>query len=329
LVESEYLEMKWSDLEALGWMIKKFDDRTRRYTYQAPACNGFRQTIKSRSELKPGDKKYADILYPKVTRPAPGQMRGGEGPSRQVDGGDGGHEQEEVQEEMEQEQGGEGGGRYQETADPAADPLDIEDVATVVPGMKNHKGDLDIVAAKLKDFVVNKSDVTDFNIKKATEDLETALKKYDHPFSRTIVDHNHNFFEDVINFAMKHSADLLYVVMRLTTTQQAVYGHKTVIRAATLYTQVVTSINPTAYCALNKMLAVVLQGCGLRGPGLELLSTLGITEGSRFVITYALYFFADHNNVNCQVATALQVRAGHPGRAGCHVHGEDEAQPHL
>ena len=213
MVESEDLEMKWSDLEALGWMIKKFDDRTRRYTYQAPACNGFRQAIKSRSELKPGDKKYADILYPKVTRPAPGQMRGGEGPSRQVDGGDGGHEQEEVQEEMEQEQGGEGGGRYQETANPAADPLDIEDVATVVPGMKNHKGDLDIVAAKLKDFVVNKSDVTDFNIKKATEDLEIALKNYDHPFSRTIVDYNHNFFKDVVNFAMRHNADLLYVLV--------------------------------------------------------------------------------------------------------------------
>jgi hypothetical protein len=73
--------MKWFDLEALGWMIKKFDDRTRRYTYQAPARNGFRQTIDRRSDLKPGDKKYADILYPKVTRPAPaGQLMGRGGP---------------------------------------------------------------------------------------------------------------------------------------------------------------------------------------------------------------------------------------------------------
>ena len=172
--------MKWCDLAALGWMIKKFDDRTRRYTYQAPARNGFRQTIDRRSDLKPGDKKYADILYPKVTRPAPdGQLRGGEGRSRQADGGDGGHGQEQVQEAMEQEQEGEG-----ETADPAADLMDIEDVATVVPGMKNHKADLDILAAKLKYFVVNNNDVTDFNIKKATEDLEIALKEYDHPFSR-------------------------------------------------------------------------------------------------------------------------------------------------
>ena len=48
-----------------------------------------------------------------------------EGPSRQVDVGDSGYEQEQVQEEMEQEQGGEGGGRCQEET---ADPLDIEDV---------------------------------------------------------------------------------------------------------------------------------------------------------------------------------------------------------
>jgi hypothetical protein len=38
------------------------------------------------------------------------------------------------------------------------------------------------------------------------------------------------------------------------------------------------------------MLAVVLQGCGLRGPGLELLSTLGISEGSRFVVTIIVFF---------------------------------------
>ena len=155
----------------------------------------------------------------------------------------------------------------------------------MVPGIKDHKSDLVKMGAKLKQFMMDHTGVKDFNIDKSVEELQVALDTLQHPFSRIIVDHNRNFFEDVLEFAMVNTADLLYVIMRLTSTNQSLFDHKAVIQAATIYTQVATSINPSVHSALNEWLATTLQACGLTGPGLEILSTLGLTVGSRFVIS--------------------------------------------
>jgi hypothetical protein len=165
--------------------------------------------------------------------------------------------------------------------------FDVMEIATVVPGIKEHKSDLVKTGVKLKQFMVDHTGVKDFNIDKSVEELQVALSTRQHPFGRIIVNHSRNFFEDVLEFAMDNTADLLYVIMRLTTTNQSLYDHKAVIQAATIYTQVATSINPLVHCALNEWLATTLQACGLTGLGLEILSTLGLTVGSRF------FYFCD------------------------------------
>ena len=73
--------LKWSDLEALGWTIKRYDVRTRRYSYKTPVRNSKTKTIDGKRDLDPCDAKYANILCPKKS----GKMRH----STEQDGGGG------------------------------------------------------------------------------------------------------------------------------------------------------------------------------------------------------------------------------------------------
>ena len=109
-----------------------------------------------------------------------------------------------------------------------------------------------------------------------------SLKTSEHPFSGTVVDYKRNLFEDSLNFALTHTPDLIYVLMRHSFTQQCIFDHTTVIKIATVYTRIATSINPYLYCAMNKWLSVVLQACGLTASGLEILSAMGIMENSKY-----------------------------------------------
>jgi hypothetical protein len=107
--------------------------------------------------------------------------------------------------------------------------VDMMEIATVVPGIKDHKSDLVKAGARLKKFMIDHGGVRDFNIDKSVEDLQVALSMLQHPFSRIIVDYNRNFFEDVLEFAIVNTPELLYVIMRLTSTNQALYSYKDVI----------------------------------------------------------------------------------------------------
>ena len=68
-----------------------------------------------------------------------------------------------------------------------------------------------------------------------------------------------SFFKETLLFAMKHTPDLLYVLMRHSFTNQKLLDHTSVIKAATVYSQLAISINPTLYSAFNKWLSVVVQ----------------------------------------------------------------------
>ena len=63
LQSSSYLSkmsaLTWSNLEALGWTIKKYDARTRRYSYKTPGRNSKTKTINAKKDLDPCDAKYA------------------------------------------------------------------------------------------------------------------------------------------------------------------------------------------------------------------------------------------------------------------------------
>ena len=282
LFPSEMSPMKWSDLEALGWKKRRYDARTQRYSYVTPVRSSKTRIINRKSDLDPCDAKYAEILFPKISGKAGGNMRGST-------------EHVQVQEgvailaEVEEAAGGAQASDGPANHGPAGQGFDMMEIATVVPGIKDHKSDLVKMAAKLKQFMVDHTGVKDFNIDKSVEELQDALDTRQHPFARIIIDHSRNFFEDVLEFAMDNTADLLYVIMRLTTTNQSLYDHKAVIQAATIYTQVATKINPSVNSALNEWLATTLQACGLTGPGLEILSTLGLTVGSRFFTSVICY----------------------------------------
>jgi hypothetical protein len=54
---SKMSAVEWSDLEALGWTIKRYDARTRRYCYKTPVRNSKTKTINRKSDLDPCDDK--------------------------------------------------------------------------------------------------------------------------------------------------------------------------------------------------------------------------------------------------------------------------------
>jgi len=82
---SKMSALKWSDLEALGWTMNRYDAHTRRYSYKTPVRSGKTKTINSKSDLDPCDAKYAHILYPTISGKAGGKMRH----SAEQDGGGG------------------------------------------------------------------------------------------------------------------------------------------------------------------------------------------------------------------------------------------------
>ena len=76
LFPSEMSPMKWSDLEALGWKIRRYDARTQRHSYVTPVRSSKTRIINRKSDLDPCDAKYAEIIFPKISGKAGGNMRG-------------------------------------------------------------------------------------------------------------------------------------------------------------------------------------------------------------------------------------------------------------
>ena len=310
-IKNTFSEMEWSDLESLGWREHRYDEKTRRYIYQTPIRKGMRKKIASKRDLDPCDRKYGEVLFPKISSKAAGQLRvdddmsrvgevgecsglidnsGRQGSSSQSDSSSRFASTTQSSKSSESEKlvpSESSSGREFDKQVGENDGLE-----TIVPGMKNHKEDLLLVARKLQIFM-REHKVTDFNVKKSIEHLEVSLKTSQHPFMGTLIDYKRNFFEDALNFALKHTPDLIYVLMRHSFTQQCMFDHNTIIKIATVYTRIATSINPSLYCALNKWLSVVLQACGLTASGLEILSAMGITENPRYDISTFIYYIYD------------------------------------
>ena len=310
--KAHFSEMEWSDLESLGWRVHRYDEKTRRYIYQTPIRKGMRKKIASKRDLDPCDRKYGEVLFPKISGKVAGQLRvdddvsqvrkvgecsglmdssGRQGSSSQSASSFRLASMTQSSESSESEKL-----INSESFSEREFDKQVEEnygLETVVPGMKNHKEDLLLLATKLQMFM-REHTVKDFNVKKSIEHLEVSLKTCKHPFMGTLIDYKRNFFEDALNFALKHTPDLLYVLMRHSFTQQCMFDHNTIIKIATVYTRIATSINPSLYCALNKWLSVVLQACGLTASGLEILSAMGITENNRhdiFTFIYEIYDF--------------------------------------
>ena len=56
----------WIDLELKGWEKKEqIEKGQKRTVYKTPMVNGIRRTIQRSRDLKPDEKKYANILFPK------------------------------------------------------------------------------------------------------------------------------------------------------------------------------------------------------------------------------------------------------------------------
>ena len=124
---------------------------------------------------------------------------------------------------------------------------------------------------------------TNININKSIEDLAYALQKKPHPFSNLVIDADTNFFDKVIHFALENTPELLYTIARHTLTLESLCSMDPgkVIKLATTYSHVVCSQNPSIHSTFRKWLAVVTQSYGLTNDGLDVLATLGYTEGSR------------------------------------------------
>ena len=236
--------MESSDLECLGWRVHRYDEKTRRYIYQTPIIKGMQKMIASKRDLDPCDRKYGEVLFPKISGKAAGQLRVDDDVSQVREVGECSGLMDSSRRQGSSSQSASSfrlASMTQSSESSESEKLinsesssrrefdkQVEEnygLETVVPGMKNHKEDLLLLATKLQMFM-REHTVKDFNVKKSIEHLEVSLKTCKHPFMGILINYKRNFFEDALNFVLKHTPDLLYVLMRHSFTQQCMYKNK-------------------------------------------------------------------------------------------------------
>ena len=91
-----------------------------------------------------------------------------------------------------------------------------------------------------------------------------------------------NIFVDIIEFAMKENRELLYTILKHTTTAHSEYDESTVLQTAYMYMLFASKIYSNCN-TFKKLLGVFLQASVLTLSGLETLNKLGVSESPRML----------------------------------------------
>ena len=112
--------------------------------------------------------------------------------------------------------------------------------------------------------------------------LDDSRRNSLNPLSQGIPLKSQYIFVDVICFALEENKELLYAILKHTTTGNSEYDSSTVIQTAYIYMMFASKINSNCN-AFKKLLAVFLQASGLTLTGLEALNKLGVSESQRML----------------------------------------------
>ena len=115
---------------------------------------------------------------------------------------------------------------------------------------------------------------------KILEQLLSISSHPDNPLSDFPLDINKNHYSDIIGFALKHSPDVLGLVLRLVTKNEAPIAHNDVVRCAYMYSSLASSVSRLNN-ALKKTKSASTKNNGITNNGLDLLANIGVFETSR------------------------------------------------
>ena len=125
----------------------------------------------------------------------------------------------------------------------------------------DHAVTLAATGKKIEELVKN-SELSVINIDESLEYLEIALRTEEHPFQETFQS-NDNFFVKAIDFGLTNCRALLYTIARsmFTLESLACFDAQKVIKLAVIFTNIVSSRNPSMYNGFKKQVSVFAQAC--------------------------------------------------------------------
>ena len=122
--------------------------------------------------------------------------------------------------------------------------------------------------------------ITNIEHSKILEQLMSISSMPDNPIKDFPLDINRNHYCDIINFALKHAPDVLGLVLKLATKNEAPIDTNDVVRCAHMFSTLACSVSRFNN-ALKKTKSVTTKNNGLTNNGMDLLSNVGIFETSR------------------------------------------------
>ena len=122
--------------------------------------------------------------------------------------------------------------------------------------------------------------ITSIEHSKILEQLLRISSLPDNPIQEFPLDINRNHYSDLINFAMVHAPDVLALVMKVATKNEAPIAANDVVRCAYMFSSLACSVS-RANNALKKTKSVSTKNNGLTNNGLDVLANVGMFETSR------------------------------------------------
>jgi hypothetical protein len=102
----------------------------------------------------------------------------------------------------------------------------------------------------------------------------------ENPLKDFPLDVNKNHYSEVINFAVEHTPDVLDLIVKLSTKNEAPIAETDVIRCAYIFSSLASTVSRQNN-ALKKIKSVSTKTNGLTNSGLDVLANVGIFETSR------------------------------------------------
>ena len=127
------------------------------------------------------------------------------------------------------------------------------------------------------------SNINEVNINHMVSNLDDSLRSAANPLSQSLPLQSINIFIDVIEFAIRENKELLFTILKLTTTGKIPIDEKAVIFSAKLFMDIASRTHSNSN-VFKKLKAVVLQVCGLNHTGIDILSQMGESESHRSLI---------------------------------------------
>merc|ERR1711954_90927 len=111
------------------------------------------------------------------------------------------------------------------------------------------------------------SNINEVNINHMVSNLDDSLRSAANPLSQSLPLQSRNIFIDVIEFAIRENKELLFTILKLTTTGKIPIDEKAVIFSAKLFMDIASRTHSNSN-VFKKLKAVVLQVCGLNHTGI-------------------------------------------------------------